>query len=79
MRTPPTPIGTFSAFACSTSTPTASQILLKGPNLEAATRYKLPVDTRNGSKWVNRAQAVTILLQAAEQRLNDGNRLVKGR
>jgi hypothetical protein len=57
----------------------SSQILLKGPNLEAATRYKLPVDTRNGSKWVNRAQAVTILLQAAEQRLNDGNRLVKGR
>ena len=56
----------------------ASQILLKGPNLEVATRYKLPLDTRNGAKWVNRAQAVTILLQAADQRLNDGNRLVKG-
>jgi hypothetical protein len=52
------------------------QILLKGPNLEAATRFKLPVDTRNGAKWVNRAQAITILLQAAEQHLNDGNRLV---
>ena len=56
----------------------SSQIQLKGPNLEVATRYKLPVDSRNGAKWVNRAQAVTILLQAAEQRLNDGNRLVKG-
>ena len=56
----------------------SSQILLKGPNLEVATRYKLPVDSRNGAKWVNRAQAVTILLQAGEQRLNDGNRIVKG-
>jgi hypothetical protein len=56
----------------------ASQIQLKGPNLEVATRYKLPVDSRNGARWVNRAQAVTILLQAAEQRLSDGNRLVKG-
>jgi hypothetical protein len=56
----------------------STQILLKGPNLEVATRYKLPVDTRNGAKWVNRAQAVTILLQAGEQRLNDGNRIVKG-
>jgi hypothetical protein len=56
----------------------SSQILLKGPNLEVAARYKLPVDSRNGAKWVNRAQAVTILLQAGEQRLNDGNRIVKG-
>jgi hypothetical protein len=55
------------------------QILLKGPNLEAAARYKLPVDNRNGSKWVNSAQAFTILLQAAEQHLNDGNRIVEGR
>ena len=51
------------------------QVVLKGPNIEVATRYKLPVDTRNGDKVVNRAQAVTIMLQAAEQRLNDGNRL----
>ena len=79
MRTLPMPTGTFSAFACSISTPTAPRFSSKGPNLEAATRYKLPIDTRNGSKWVNRAQAVTILLQAAEQRLNDGNRMVKGR
>jgi hypothetical protein len=56
----------------------SSQILLKGPNLEVATRYKLPVDSRNGAKWVNRAQAVTILLQAGDQRLSDANRLVKG-
>jgi hypothetical protein len=55
------------------------QILLKGPNLEAATRYKLPVDSRNGAKWVNSAQAITILLQAAEQHLDDGNRIVEGR
>jgi hypothetical protein len=55
------------------------QILLKGPNLEVATRYKLPVDSRNGSKWVNSGQAITILLQAAEQHLNDGNRVVEGR
>jgi len=53
-----------------------SDILLKGPNIEVATRFKLPVDTRNGAKWVNRGQAITILLQAAEQHLNDGNRLV---
>ena len=52
------------------------QILLKGPNLEVATRYKLPVDTRSGTKSVNRAQAITILLQAAEQHLADGNRIV---
>lgn len=51
------------------------QILLKGPNLEVATRYKLPVDTRSGTKSVNRAQAITILLQAAEQHLADGNRI----
>lgn len=56
-----------------------NQIPLKGPNLEAATRYKLPIDTRNGSKWVNRGQAITILLQAGEQHLNDGNRIVDGR
>ncbi len=52
------------------------QIVLKGPNLEVATRYKLPVDTRSGTKSVNRAQAITILLQAAEQHLADGNRIV---
>jgi hypothetical protein len=56
-----------------------TQILLKGPNIEVATRYKLPVDTRSGGKYVSRAQAITILLQAAEQHLNDGNRFVKGR
>jgi hypothetical protein len=56
-----------------------TQILLKGPNIEVATRYKLPVDTRGGAKYVNRAQAITILLQAAEQHLNDGNRILKGR
>jgi hypothetical protein len=56
----------------------SSQILLKGPNLEVATRYKLPLDSRSGGKWVNRAQAVTILLQAGDQRLSDANRLVKG-
>ena len=55
------------------------QILLKGPNVEVAARYKLPVDTRNGSKWVNRAQAITILLQAGEQHLSDGDRIVSGR
>jgi len=52
------------------------QIQLKGPNIEVASRYKLPVDTRAGAKWVNGAQAVTILLQAGEQHLNDGNRIV---
>ena len=56
----------------------SGQILLKGPNLEVATRFKLPVETRNGSKWVNRAQAITILLQAGEQHLSDGNRIVSG-
>jgi hypothetical protein len=56
-----------------------TQIALKGPNIEVATRYKLPVDTRGGTKYVNRAQAITILLQAAEQHLNDGNRILKGR
>jgi hypothetical protein len=55
------------------------QILLKGPNLDAAVRYKLPTDSRNGSKWVNSGQAITILLQAAEQHVNDGNRIVAGR
>jgi hypothetical protein len=55
------------------------QIVLKGPNLESATRYKLPVDTRGGVKSVNSARAFTILLQASEQHLNDGNRLVDGR
>lgn len=54
------------------------QILVKGPNLEVANRYRLPVDARNGSKWVNRGQAITILLQAGEQHLNDGNRIVDG-
>jgi len=56
----------------------STQIQVKGPNLEVAERYKLPLDTRNGSKWVNRAQAVTFLLQAGEQHLADGNRLVNG-
>jgi hypothetical protein len=55
------------------------QILLKGTSIEMATRYKLPIDTRNGSKSVSSAQALTILLQAAEQHVNDGNRLVNGR
>ena len=55
-----------------------TQILLKGPNIEVATRYKLPVDTRNGEKLVNRGQAITILLQAAEQHLSDGHRIVSG-
>ena len=56
----------------------STQIQVKGPNLEVAERYKLPIDTRNGSKSVNRAQAITMLLQAGEQRLSDGNRLVNG-
>ena len=56
----------------------SGEILLKGPNIEVATRFKLPGDTRNGAKWVNRGQAITILLQAAEQRLSDGNRIVSG-
>lgn len=50
-------------------------LVLKGPNLEAATRFKLPIDTRNGAQWVNRGQAITILLQAGDQHLSDGNRL----
>jgi len=50
-------------------------IILKGPTLDAATRFKLPVDTRNGAKWVSRAQAITILLQTGEQHLSDGNRM----
>jgi hypothetical protein len=53
-----------------------NQIKLNGPNAEVATRYKLPVDSKGGVKSVNRAQAVTILLQAAEQHLTDGNRIV---
>lgn len=56
-----------------------NHIVLKGPNLEVAARFKLPVDSRNGSKFVDRAQAITILLQAGEQHLNDGNRIVSGR
>jgi hypothetical protein len=52
------------------------QIQLKGPNIEVASRYKLPVDTRGGSKYVNGGQAVTILLQAGEQHLADGNRIL---
>jgi RNase P/RNase MRP subunit p29 len=52
------------------------QILLKGPNIEVATRFKLPVDTRDGAKLVNRGQAITILLQAGEQHLSDGNRIL---
>ncbi len=55
------------------------QLVLKGPNLEVATRFKLPVDSRNGSKFVNRPQAITILLQAGEQHLTDGNRIVGGK
>ena len=55
------------------------QIPLKGPNLETATRYKLPVETHSGSKSVNSARAITILLQASEQRMSDGNRLVDGK
>ena len=53
-----------------------NQIVLKGPDLEAATRYKLPVDSRGGARYVNSAQAITILLQAAEQHLSDGNRFI---
>ena len=57
-----------------------NEIQLKGgPNLEVATRYRLPLDSRNGSQWANRARAITILLQAAEQRLADGNRIVTGK
>lgn len=55
----------------------AREIQLKGgPNLEVASRYKLPLDTSHGASRVNRAQAITILLQTAEQRLADGNRIV---
>jgi hypothetical protein len=57
----------------------SNQIVLKGPNLEIATRFKLPIDSRGGSKFVNRAQAITILLQAGEQHLADGNRIVNGK
>jgi hypothetical protein len=56
----------------------STQVQVKGPNLEVAERYKLPIDNRDGSKWVNRAQAITLLLQAGEQHLTDGNRLVNG-
>jgi hypothetical protein len=66
----------FLRFRAMETEPGTNQIVLKGPILEVATRYKLPVDTRSGSKYVNRAQAVTILLQAAEQHLADGNRFI---
>jgi hypothetical protein len=56
----------------------STQVQVKGPNLEVAERYKLPIDNRDGSKWVNRAQAITLLLQAGEQHLTDGNRIVNG-
>lgn len=56
----------------------STQVQVKGPNLEVAERYKLPIDNRDGSKWVNRARAITMLLQAGEQRLSDGNRLING-
>jgi hypothetical protein len=68
----------FFRFRATDTEGASGLILLKGPNLEVATRFKLPVDTRDGSKWVNRAQAITILLQAAEQHLSDGNRIVGG-
>ena len=42
-----------------------------------ASRDKLPLDTSHGASRVNRAQAITILLQTAEQRLADGNRTRK--
>ena len=56
----------------------STQVQVKGPNLEVAERYKLPIDNRDGSKWVNRARAITLLLQAGEQHLTDGNRIVNG-
>ena len=37
---------------------------------------QLPLDTSAGTKRINRAQAITILLQAAEQHLADGKRIV---
>lgn len=55
------------------------RIVVKGPDLEAANRYKLPIDSSGGSRFVNSAQAITIILQAAEQHLNDGDRLIKGK
>ena len=66
---------TFLRFQSTDPEEGTALILLKGPNLEAATRFKLPIDTRSGAKYVNRGQAITILLQAGEQHVSDGNRI----
>jgi hypothetical protein len=54
------------------------RILLMGTNLEVASRYNLPVETRSGSRWVDSGTALKVLLETAERKLAEANRFVNG-
>jgi hypothetical protein len=55
------------------------RILLMGTNLEVASRYGLPVETRGTSQWTDSGNALKVLLAAAELKLAEANDIVNGR
>jgi hypothetical protein len=54
------------------------RILLLGTNLEVASRYGLPVETRGASQWVDSGTALEMLRKASKDHLAEANRLVNG-
>jgi hypothetical protein len=50
-----------------------------GTNLEIASRYGLPVETRGASQWTDSGNALKVLLSAAERKLTEANSIVNGR
>lgn len=54
------------------------RIVLVGTNLEAASRYQLPVQTTNGVQWVDSSAAMETFWEVAKAKLAEANAIVDG-
>jgi len=54
------------------------RIWLRGTNLDVASRFKFPVETKDGEKFVDSGDAMKILLEVAQRKLTEGNQIVNG-
>jgi hypothetical protein len=51
-------------------------VLLRGANRPLASRYKLPMVSRGGARWVDRKTAMKMFADEAEAELTKANRLI---
>lgn len=55
------------------------RVLLMGTNLEVASRYGLPVETRGTSQWTDSGNALKVLFATAERKLAEADKIISGR